>query len=229
VTEAEYLACTDLELLLRQLEQTCSERKTRLFCCACCRLFPDFIAGVVGELAAVLGEKVADGGGSEVERKRVVAAFRTEHRSRDGRASWHYVGHIAVHAIDPSHPWGILLALSARDAAARCAREGYPEESGFLERLDQVQPSLLRDIFGNPFRPITLDPTWQTPAVIALATVAYEERIVPTGELDLTRLAVLADALEEAGCSERVIFDHLRQSGTHVRGWWPVDLVLSKG
>src|SRR5262245_54438909 len=65
-----------------------------------------------------------------------------------------------------------------------------------------VRPAMarafLRDIFGNPFRPVSFVPVWRTPAVVALATAAYEERILPAGTLDPDRLAVLADALEEA-------------------------------
>ena len=42
------------------------------------------------------------------------------------------------------------------------------------------------------------------------------------------RLAVLADALEESGCTEQAILDHLRGPGSHCRGCWAVDLVLAK-
>jgi hypothetical protein len=87
---------------------------------------------------------------------------------------------------------------------------------------------LLRCIFGNPFRPLTLDPGWRTPQVVALAHAAYEQRELPAGQLDPARLAVLADALEHAGCTKEDILDHLRGPGPHVRGCWAVDLVLGK-
>jgi hypothetical protein len=87
---------------------------------------------------------------------------------------------------------------------------------------------LIRDIFGNPFRPVTVDPAWLTPTVTDLATVAYNERALPSGELDPARLAVLADALEEAGCSSADLLSHLRSTGPHVRGCWAVDLLLRK-
>jgi hypothetical protein len=89
-------------------------------------------------------------------------------------------------------------------------------------------PDLLRELFGNPFRPVVLDPDLRTKTVIALAQAAYDERSLPGGQLDLQRLAVLADALEDAGCTDQAIFDHLRGPGPHVRGCWPVDLVLAK-
>ena len=42
------------------------------------------------------------------------------------------------------------------------------------------------------------------------------------------RLAVLFDALEEAGCDDAEILNHLRSPGPHVRGCWAVDLLLGK-
>jgi hypothetical protein len=98
--------------------------------------------------------------------------------------------------------------------------------AGNPERAAHV--ALLRDIFGNPFRPVTLDPAWQTPQVVALARAAYDERELPAGTLDLARLAVLSDALEEAGCTDAAILDHCRRPGPHVRGCWVVDLILGK-
>jgi hypothetical protein len=84
---------------------------------------------------------------------------------------------------------------------------------------------LIREIVGNPFRAVVLDPSCVTPTVSSLAQAAYDERRMPSGELDPTRLTVLADALEEAGCTEAGILDHLRGPGPHVRGCWPVDLL----
>jgi hypothetical protein len=91
-----------------------------------------------------------------------------------------------------------------------------------------VKVALLRDLFGNPFRPVRLDPAWLTPTVKALALAASEERVPPKGEMDAVRLAVLADALEECGCTEHAVLDHLRGPGLHVRGCFAVDLCLRR-
>jgi hypothetical protein len=87
---------------------------------------------------------------------------------------------------------------------------------------------LVRCVFGNPFRPVALDAAWLPPTVKALAQAAYQERALPSGGLDLPRLQVLADALEEAGCPETALLDHLRGPGPHVRGCWAVDVVLGR-
>jgi hypothetical protein len=87
---------------------------------------------------------------------------------------------------------------------------------------------LLREVVGNPFRPVTVAPAWLTPTVKGLASAAYEERVQPSCELDAARLGVLADALEEAGCDNGDILAHCRGPGPHVRGCWVVDLLLGK-
>lgn len=47
--------------------------------------------------------------------------------------------------------------------------------------------------------------------------------------LDPSRLAVLADALEEAGCTNEDILLHLRQQGAiHVRGCAALDWILGR-
>jgi hypothetical protein len=85
-----------------------------------------------------------------------------------------------------------------------------------------AQATLLRDIVGNPFRPVALDTAWQTHQVVTLARAIYDERA-------FDRLPVLAAALEEAGCSDAGYLAHCRGPGPHVRGCWVLDLILRKG
>jgi hypothetical protein len=87
---------------------------------------------------------------------------------------------------------------------------------------------LIRDILGNPFHPISINPNWLTPTVTNLATVAYQERNLHSRELDNIHLAVLADALEDAGCDNQDLLGHLRSSGPHVCGCFALDLLLGK-
>ena len=85
-----------------------------------------------------------------------------------------------------------------------------------------AQSQLLRDIFGNPFHPVIFDPNWRTSTAIALARGIYDERA-------FDRLPILADALQDAGCENEDILNHLRDpNATHVRGCWALDLVLGK-
>ena len=84
-----------------------------------------------------------------------------------------------------------------------------------------AQVLILRDVFHNPFQPVTLDPAWTTPTVVQLARSLYEER-------RFEDLPVLADALEEAGCRDAAVLGHCRGPGVHVRGCWVLDLLLGK-
>jgi hypothetical protein len=90
----------------------------------------------------------------------------------------------------------------------------------------------IRDIFGPlPFRAVTLNPSWlawNDGTIPRLAGMIYEGRELPSGHLDAAGLAVLADALEEAGCTSEDILAHLRGPGPHARGCWVLDLVLEK-
>src|SRR4051812_9910492 len=84
------------------------------------------------------------------------------------------------------------------------------------------QCRLLCDLFGPlPFRPVPLDPALGTPAVVHLARSIYDDRA-------FDQLPILADALEDAGCTSREVLEHCRGPGPHVRGCWVVDLVLGK-
>jgi hypothetical protein len=121
-----------------------------------------------------------------------------------------------------------LAAVTAPDQAARA--EGIRkygdvnDGSRILELLQDLrvpQAQLLRDIFGNPFRPITIDPSWLTSTVNALAQTIYHDRT-------FDQMPGLADALEKAGCANQRILAHCRGPGPHVRGCWALDLLLGK-
>ena len=107
------------------------------------------------------------------------------------------------------------------------------DQRAAVAREEQGQADLFRDLFGSlPFRPLPpITPSvlaWNDGTVRRLAEEAYRERLLPQGRLDLQRLAVLADALEEAGCTDADFLGQLRGPGPHVRGCWPLDLCLGK-
>jgi hypothetical protein len=84
------------------------------------------------------------------------------------------------------------------------------------------QSGLIRDIFGNPFRPASCSESWRTDSAVALARQMYDSR-------DFGAMPILADALQDAGCDNEDILAHCRDpKQVHVRGCWVVDLVLGK-
>jgi hypothetical protein len=99
-----------------------------------------------------------------------------------------------------------------------------PEEQAGPHSLEQRQElaGIIRDIFGNPFRPVAFDPEWRTSSVVSLAQAMYESR-------GFSSMPILSDALQDAGCDQTDILNHCRDAeSVHVRGCWVVDLVLGK-
>jgi hypothetical protein len=82
-------------------------------------------------------------------------------------------------------------------------------------------------IGGSLCRPVPVDPAWLTPPVLSLAQAADEERL-PGGDVDPDLLAVLSDALLEAGCTDADILGHCRGADRHARGCWVVDALLGR-
>jgi hypothetical protein len=117
----------------------------------------------------------------------------------------------------------LLVAQAAlHDAPLALVHEAKAAKPmAFQRTLRKAQAPLVRDIFGNPFRLVTLHPGWRTPAVLGVAGAIYDERA-------FDRLPILADALEDAGCPDFDLLAHLRSPGPHVRGCRALDLVLAK-
>jgi hypothetical protein len=112
----------------------------------------------------------------------------------------------------------ILAGYPASQPVPRAAADRVGHESA-AER--QAQADLLRDVFGNPFRPVPFDPRWRTDTAVSLARQMRESR-------EFSAMPILADALQDAGCETTDILGHCRGPGPHVRGCWVVDLVLGK-
>jgi hypothetical protein len=223
--------------LLKVVSGRAKERKVRLFLCACCRRLWHLYSREEVRAALATAEDYADG---RADRDRLRAALYAIHKARGAAplsSRWEKalqaagsaaVGDITLAALRgaPSEA-GRAVALDAQ------ARQAVPpaEEQALLRRESQAQCDLLRDLV-RPFRPTEVDPAWLAwdgGVVRSLAEAAYEQRSLPEGTLDPARLAVLADALEEAGCDDRDILGHLRGPGPHVRGCRPLDLLLDKG
>jgi hypothetical protein len=130
-------------------------------------------------------------------------------------------------------PWKSYKAAQAASyaSAQRNTIQAYASAAeATFQRLGQIndeyrsQADLVRDIFGNPFRSMHVEPewlTWNYATVPAIARHVYDDRAFHA-------LPILADALEDAGCKNADLVDHCRGPGPHVRGCWAVDLLLGK-
>lgn len=99
-----------------------------------------------------------------------------------------------------------------------------PEEEGDEQAELAAHADLLREIYGNPFRRIQIDPAWlawKDGAALKVAQAVYDAR-------QFEDLPVLAGLLEQAGCTDREILNHCRSDAVHVKGCWALDLLLGK-
>jgi len=226
MTEAEWLACVEPGQMLDHLGGGWGERRERQFACGCLRRIWAVLPKKAHRDAIEVCERFLAGQATagRLERARR-AADRTDRGLGDALAD--YAGLVTASLCAPAGSFvtdGVLedLATIAADAWHDDARPWH-----VVYAAEQAaQCALLRDIVGNPFRPVAFDLAWATELVRSLAAGVVEARRLPEGTFDPERLAVLADALEDAGCADAAILSHLRDPGPHVRGCWVLTLLL---
>jgi hypothetical protein len=106
--------------------------------------------------------------------------------------------------------------------AARAAREAAGQDNWIEARRQQVE--LLCDMLGHLLRTLTIDPAWlrwNGGVVPKMAQTIYDRH-------HYTDLPIMADALEDAGCTDADILIHCRSETIHQRGCWVIDLILGK-
>ena len=207
MNEAEWFRPIDLTDALGFVCEGLSPRRQRLFGCACARTSPAFSDSQSFHAAILLAERIADG-------EPVPANELCQHPNSPGlgtrfsfKGRWYFGEACGLHEPTVDLNYAIHSILWTTKSRRYC------NELTFLQ--------LLREIVGNPFRPVAFDPRWQTSDTVGLAQAIYEDRA-------FERLPILADALMDAGCEDEQIISHCRGEGPHVRGCWVVDLVLGK-
>jgi hypothetical protein len=217
MTEQEWLEGTDPQLLLDYVQRDASTRKARLFGCACCRRIWHLLRDVRSRQGVETAERFADHAvkRKELHRANMNASTVVRAATANGCRSPAYNAAFAALAVTEKEQVGYWAFFSQTVDYVRLASDTNP----LVEQ--QAQTTIIFDIFGNPFRPVTFNPAWRTGNVTAIAQAIYEER-------RFTDLPILADALEEAGCTSEDILAHCRGGGEHTRGCWVVDLALGK-
>jgi hypothetical protein len=206
MTEAKWLRARDPHPMLDFLDERLSDRKLRLFACACCRRVWDRLSHERSRRAVEVAERFADGLASPQQQG-------------------------ARHRLAMSVPWADQASPEGAQAAYNCVDKDATQAAHMSAyvlgenspRERRAQAALLRDIAGNPFRPVVASPAllaWGDGTLPKLAQPIYDERA-------FDRLPILADAVEDAGGPEEMV-SHLRSPGPHARGCWVVDLILGK-
>jgi len=217
MTEEEWRTCEDPRLMLRFLAGNATDRKVRLFACAGCRRVWKSLDRKPIQQAVEAAEQFADGAITTDELKQTLnQAARSV--LKEGKRNFRKLTTDPDYAVKAyKRTFGMSVALP-EGLPTFLIDAPPPDEETFRTLLD---PALLRDVFGNPFRPVSIEPRWLTSDVVALARGIYDDRA-------FDRLPILADALTDAGCEDADLLAHCRSDGSHARGCWVVDLILGK-
>ncbi len=197
MTEADWLTVADPDPMLVFLRGKADDRKLRLFAVGCCREVWPQLTDERSRRSVEVAERFADGRATGRELATACRDAMKATRRRAFPAAW-------------AAYWTCkrLIAETVWNAAAAASDAG-----------ERGQAHLLREIFGNPFRPIVVLPSWLTwndGAVRKIARAIYDGR-------NFGDLPILADALEDAGCMDADLLAHCRQRAEHVRGCFAVD------
>jgi hypothetical protein len=224
--EAEWLACDNPCILVKcvvglppsyRQDPRVTTRKLRLFACSCCRVVWDLLTDPRSRHAVEIAERFVEGMADQQE---LASASNEAH-------AIHTLSTVAGYTGVTDLSWAVVELT----AEAPSANAVVTSVVGFRSRVAPSPPrrpaveskvtALIRDIFGNPFRSVTIETGWLTANVVAIAQAIYDERA-------FDQLPILADSLEDAGCGNTDILNHCRQPGEHARGCWLIDLVLGK-
>ena len=243
MTENQWMTSGEPEPMLAFLGRAYSPRKLRLFAAACARQLLD--QNRCAELAYATLETAEDHADSSPGHFPTAYRDYNESLYRELRAA----APNARDRFNPRGPEAIVGAAlnpTPLDAAIAAGRMLVLELGGRITSVttDKVRrpvvqskegdrapwvegpagplaAGLLREIAGNPFRRVAVDPAWRTSTVVAISQGIYQAR-------DFAALPILADALQDAGCDNAELLNHCRKVGKHVRGCWLLDLLLGK-
>lgn len=231
MTEDKWLASDNPDDLLNFVQDRLSDRKRRLFACACVRMIWDLLIDGRSRRAVECAERLANGQVPFGQTHSVVRAARAAEQMFGDSASRttqpvlqsYHAAHAAALTLVPNAD---LLHLSPTFCElATIQKLANLEPAAQVRRqVRGAQCRVFRCLLGNPFRPIHLEPrcfVWNGGVVVKIA-----RRIDETQHFG--HLPVLADALEEAGCTSESVLTHCREERTHALGCHVLDYLLSR-
>jgi hypothetical protein len=230
MNEVLWQAGTDVAAMIAYLEGKLSARKLRLFACACVRRYWGLFRYPRPRQAVEMAERLAEGGAGAAE----VEATRQHAEESAGNAPWFeqlaYQAAAACLAEDPLEAARGAQELCRQQAVREASSEVVPWQNEATINAEasiaecRAQAALLREIAGNPFRPVAIDPSWLSIGNAAAESMA---RLIDE-EQRFAELPYLSDALMDAGCTDEALLAHLREPTGHARGCWVLDLLRGK-
>lgn len=213
MTEQEWFAATDPRKPLEECSDRIGVRRQRLISLAVCRTLPADLLGDKWSYWLATVESFAERPTVKVSAGTVRGRTLTSGRLADTNFPTRYRADAALHQALIGNVSACLVNVGIFRNTCDQIRFAF---------ADSELAALVRDIIGNPFRPVAFDHRWRTSTAVQLARTMYETR-------DFGPMPILADALQDAGCENADILEHCRDpNGVHVRGCWVVDRILGK-
>ncbi len=228
MNEVEWLSSALPGPMLDHLDGKTTDRKLRLFACACVRRHWSSLRWPVPREAAALAERMADGLAPADD---VATMLDRANASAGDAPMFEQPAYLAAAAllIEPAIEAARTACEQLRLQAVReTASEAAPGEDEARATAAasgaecRAQAEMVREVIGNPFRPVKIEALWLRASnglVASLARLFAEEG-------RYAELPYLADALEDAGCTAEALVRHLREPSGHARGCWALDLLL---
>ncbi len=214
MTEAEWATCNNPKEMLIFLadRRKASDRKLRLFACACFRRVWAALPDPHGRAAVEVAERYADGLATEAEREEALARAANCRLFGGGATRW---------AVVTVARTGAILAVDVAGQTAACST-ALEYDPALWAAESQAQCDLLRDLVGPlPFRSVEVTPSWRSPQVLEVARAIYSKRA-------FGRMEELGQVLQRSGCDDRNVLHHCLWWPEHARGCWVIDLLLKK-
>lgn len=227
-TERAWLSSTTPSSLLTVMKGKRMPRQRRQIAVACCRRVINQMEDPESRRAVEVADRYLDGAASDLELEeafltaRHVALDRIELAQRAAGPALN----VAWNKWRPAYAAQLCAARSGAEEVVPLLLKLAANLGGSQEESEKAAfCAIIRDVIGNPFRPVpAVDPLWRAwndGLIVKLAQQMYAEGA-------FTDMPILADALEDAGCTEASILTHCRSGGMHVRGCWVIELLLEK-
>lgn len=242
MTEPEWLSTDSPARLFQHVKSRLSARKLQLLACGCCRLLDGLLTPEQRNALGVV-ERFADGLASEGEYQRAVDQFGRDLQERVINTP----SGVAVSSPTNSPEAALCQALRAVVSApadfglGRAAEwvvvAGTRAGGGMTARreIGRRVCAVYHEVAGNPFRErVVAGPEWlasgrrAAPWMLKVCETARSIALGVQAEQAFDRLPILADALEDDGCNDSELLEHVRFHSHHLRGCWALDLVLGK-
>lgn len=206
-----------------------SDRKLRLFACACCRSVWSLLTDKRSQRAVVLAERFADGKATDYQltraRRGAESAWENNHHfDEEIKTAWMMAEECCQEiAADGAYFMVLRTVLPSEQAVASLLREiigNSPRQP--IVRTDRPCPECQQTwlgtnpgengcatcVCGHVFAALKL--SWITPTVLSLAEQCYEG--------DWGAVGLLADALLDAGCENEDILRHFKPQCPSCKG-----------